>query len=370
MYDASAEFAAALYGGKALAKCEVLTDGQPVAELRFTTGDVSVEAQRSTRRTMNMTFLPDDVVPDEATDLLFPAGNELKVHRGVVRHDGVEELVPLGVYGFDTVAVTEDQGYTIQVSGFDRAEKVRQNVFTESWPITKGTSLSDAISEILANRVPQFPALSMLASTDATTPLVVYGPGQDPWEACQSLATAAGMQLYFDPDGVPTLNSIPVPSHTTAVLTYDLDDPNGTHPMVTLTRELTTGNTYNGVIASGEGTDLVRPLRAERWDDNPTSPFYYLGEYGKKPFFYSSPLLLTEEQCIDAAQAQLSKLSGAVESASWQGIVDPRLEAYDVFWLKRDRIGVDAAFMIDSLTIPLTAEGSMQAVGRTVVGSV
>lgn len=372
MYEASAGFAASLYGGRMKTKCEVLSSGQPIAELTFTSGDVSVEAQRSTRRTLNMTFTPDeDVVPNETTDLLFPAGNELKVYRGLIRSsDGVEELIPLGVFGFNTVTVTEDSGYQIEVSGFDRAETVRQNVFLVSWVVVKGTPLPDAISEILIDRAPNLPALNLKGTTDVTTPLVVYQPGTDPWEAVTSLATAAGLQIYFDPDGVPTLDNIPIPSRSTTVITYDLDDPTGTHPVVTLTRELSTANTYNGVIASGEGTDLVRPLRAEKWDDNPASPFYYLGPYGKKPYFYSSPLLLTAQQCEDAAAAQLAKLSGATESATWQGVVDPRLEAYDVFWLKRDRVGVDTAFMIDSLHIPLTAEGSMSAVGRTVIGAV
>jgi hypothetical protein len=119
------------------------------------------------------------------------------------------------------------------------------------------------------------------------------------------------------------------------------------------------------VVAAGEGTDLVRPLQATAWDADPESPFYYEGPYGKKPFFWSSPLILTLDQAKQAARAKLKKVMGGIEMLTWDIVPDPSLDGYDVVAVKRDRAGVGDNYVIESMQIPLDSTNPMTVSGRT-----
>jgi len=95
-------------------------------------------------------------------------------------------------------------------------------------------------------------------------------------------------------------------------------------------RETKLTETYNGVIATGEGPEIATPVRAEAWDDDPTSPTYRYGLFGQVPYLYSSSLLTTQAKAQAAADAKLAQLLGKSTSLSWSQIVHPGLAPLDV----------------------------------------
>ena len=169
------------------------------------------------------------------------------------------------------------------------------------------------------------------------------------------------MDLYFDENGICRMRPIPDPDLGTPLMTYtDGDDS----VLTSLARSLNTDESYNGVIYTGEGTNLSIGVIGEAWDDNPASPTYRV-TYGEVPLFKSSPTILTVAEAQDAAVAELRKVIGATERISWDQLVNPAHDVYDLVKVTRSESGVDATLMLDSVTIPLSPSATMNAVGRS-----
>jgi hypothetical protein len=122
---------------------------------------------------------------------------------------------------------------------------------------------------------------------------------------------------------------------------------------------------YNGVIATGEGSELAAPVRGEAWDDNPLSPTYRYGPFGQAPYFYSSSLMTTVDQCEEAAAKILAGLLGRVEDLSWASAVHPGLAPYDVVGIE-EADGSITSYVLDAVSIPLDLGGPMIATAREV----
>jgi hypothetical protein len=133
-----------------------------------------------------------------------------------------------------------------------------------------------------------------------------------------------------------------------------------------VSRSTNANTTYNGVVVTGEGTSADTPVRAEAWDDDPTSPTYRYGPFGEVPRFYSSPLITTEAQAQSAAESLLRKVTGVTEGLQWSFVTDPSVQAGDVAHVISSATRVNRIMIIDAVTIPLAVTGAMAAVGRTV----
>jgi hypothetical protein len=368
VYPVTSEFLELARGShRAVSKTEVWSGDQYLQDIDIVSGVVTMDASRSVRSSFNLTVAAEELIPGDTSSLLFPATAELRPYRGVVVN-GYDYYIPLGVFSFDEVTVDSgDDGVVISIAANDLSSKWSKALSTEAVVITKGTSSTDAIAELVSKASGEG-LLDLSAESSYLMPLAVYQPGTDLWGAAVSAAQASGRQLYVDREGHPTLANVPDPEIDNPVLVYDMDYPGA--PVIRFTRTLSTADTYNGVVASGEGTDLVRPLTATAWNTDPNSPYYYLGPYGKKPYFYSSPLLLTLEQCEDAAVAKLRQIDGGTETMTWEALSNPAIDVYDVVYLRRSEAKVSDTFVVESITVPLDATSPMSCAGRNTVAMV
>jgi hypothetical protein len=183
----------------------------------------------------------------------------------------------------------------------------------------------------------------------------------DPWREALKIAESAGMDLYFDENGICRMRPIPNPDLGLPLMTYE----DGSESVLTdLSRSLSSDDTYNGVIFTGEGTNLSIGVLGEAWDENPASPTYRY-TYGETPLFKSSATVLTVAEAEEAARAELRKVIGASEKITWNQLVNPAHDVYDLVKVVRSPSGVDATLMLDSVSIPLAPSGTMNAVGRS-----
>lgn len=341
---------------------EVLSSGSlTYSGLAITSGSVDVDGTASTRRTSKVTVSDPTLVPADGYDLLAPYGNEIRLWRGVEYADGSTELLPLitaGIYEADT------QGGDTLVTAldlYDRSRRISENRWTSPYVIAKGTNYADAIRDLVADRAPS--TTFSFAVTTELTPLIVLGDETDgdPWEDAVKMATAIGMELYFDPYGTCVLEETPDPDTSVADATY-AEGAGAT--ILDVGKKLTREGMYNGVVATGESTSNPSPYRYEVWDDNPASPTYYLGAFGRKPRFYSSPLIHSDAQAEAAARSILTKSLGASEVVDFGAIVQPAHEAYDVVEIAVANAAINDRYLIESFTIPLDAESPMTATTR------
>ena len=168
-----------------------------------------------------------------------------------------------------------------------------------------------------------------------------------------------GYDLNFDGNGVARAQPVPDPATTQAVFDYGEGETN-----LVLNADVsgTLERTYNGVIASGEGTDISTPVRALVWDEDPTSPTYYLSGFGQAPYFYSSPQLTTVNQCEIAASTILARVKGRAQGLTWSSVVNPALEPLDV--VTTTLAGVTSRVVIDQIVTPLRADAESRAQAR------
>jgi hypothetical protein len=61
----------------------------------------------------------------------------------------------------------------------------------------------------------------------------------------------------------------------------------------------------------------------------------------------------------------LKKVIGASEKITWDAIVNPAHDVYDLVKIVRSASGVNSTLMLDAISIPLAATSTMNAIGRS-----
>lgn len=373
-YPVSADFRAYIEGSHkvvVLAQiCDVL--GNVVATLKPLGGSVTIDIDRSVRRdAADMQLIdPDGTLrPNNANDILSPLyGYELRLYRGVEYLNGTQELVPLGVFNWSIATVNESgTGVTISIGQLqDRSIRVSRGRYTQPINVVTATAVEDVLTSILTQAWPDISfAGGALPTTGLTIPACAFGVegDSDPWEDARKLADDQGYRLFFDAVGNCAMSTITGADEVTAVVSYG--STYGNFMVTALNKSWDTSDTFNGVIAVGEGSGLLLPFRSVVWDDDPESPTYYLGSFGKRPRYFSSPTLYTQTQADNAAATQLKKTLGISENVTWSQLVDPSLDVNDGINLYDSELGVNYLYRIDRLTIPLDAGSVMTAEART-----
>ena len=279
--------------------------------------------------------------------------------------DGSEELVPLGVFVLDADLEEAEDG-TVTVSAGDHSRRISRARWTDPYTVPAGTAVGDAIADLLRACWPGCPIGTSLASADkATGAKLAYldGADSDPWKDARALAASAGLDLYFDGEGLAQVRDAPDPESDPVCWTYQAGEEG---VVLGQTRRAMLTQQYNGVIVTAEGSGVARPKRGEAWDEDPDSPTYCYGPMGLVPLFYSSPLLTTQDDVDSAAETMLARVKRPIEQTSFTLLPNPAHEAFDVVEFA-DADGTVRRFMFDVVSIPLDAGGSLTATARETV---
>jgi len=187
---------------------------------------------------------------------------------------------------------------------------------------------------------------------------------EDRFAFLNDLVTAAGKIWYWDYRGILVIKDPPDP----AVPVWDVDFGEF-GVLLSLARHLTREGVYNAVVAVGESAEAQPQVRAVVVDNTPSSPTYWYGTFGKVPRFFSSPLITTTVQAAKAATSLLKKTIGLPYSVDFTSIPNPALEVYDAIRIvypaqSRTRGRKEEIHVLDTMSIPLTADGEMPGTGR------
>lgn len=337
---------------------DILRDRQTIIEGVPLTpgGSVTLDRTRAIRGSCTCTIGGPGYVPTSAFDPLTPFGNEIRIWRGVKLSTG-PELVSLGIFGIGDINV-DDLGGSIAVTGMDRAQQVTEADFESTYVVPAGVNYATAIHDLIDAGVPGL--TYQFDGTDAVTPLLVFSDDStgSRWAAAQQMAASIGCDLYFDGDGVCILTAVPDPLGDTDI---DLHDgPGGV--VVGAPKEWDRAPANNRVIAySSNPAPGVTPPRAVATDDDPTSPTYYFGPFGRKPLHLASEFLTSNAQALTMATAQLRKTLGIAQTLGLSVVPNPALEPGDVASVRRVSLGIDEVDVVDNVVIPLDFSTAMTA---------
>ncbi|MCX4816781.1 DUF5047 domain-containing protein [Streptomyces sp. NBC_01239] len=327
-----------------------LTTGQ-VIDVPHTGGSVTVDRAQAVRRTCTVTVADPTLIPRAPSDQLATYGARLRISRGIDYGDGTQpELVPLGVFRLDSVDGDVNQGpVTLQGKGLEAV--VADDKFTAPYTAT-GTVVS-AIGALIRRSLPTADILSQI--TDIPIGSRAFDIQADPWAGCQEIAAAAGAEVYANADGVFVISTLPDLSTATPVWAIEATE-GGVY--ISATRAMSADKVFNGIRAAGENTaDNVAPVSYLATDDDPGSPTYWNGPFGRRPDFYSSSTLITTAACMNAARLKLAQAKAPNASGDISSLPNPALEPGDVLRITHED-GSRELHQAASFSVPLDTGGS------------
>lgn len=299
-----------------------LTDGR-VLDVPHTGGSVTVDMAQAIRRTCTVTCDDPALIPRVPTDQLATYGAQLRISRGVDYGDGTSELVPLGVFRLDDVDGDVSEG-PVTLQGKDRSIIIADDKFTAPYRVT-GTVVS-AVTELIRRSIPDADIVSQITDTPIGTR--IFDTEADPWAGVQEIAAAAGAECYPNADGVFVITTLPDLLTTDPVWSIEAAEGGA---YIKANRGMKADGVHNGVLARGENTtDNVPPVSALVVDNDPNSPTYWGGPFGRRPKFHSSSTLITTAGCQSAATLLLAKAKAPNAGGDISALPNPALEAGDV----------------------------------------
>jgi hypothetical protein len=344
-------------------------------------GDVTVDRTAAVRRSCKIEVTPfgaagviadatvleqlaETLIPDDASGVFAPYGNQVRLWYGI-EVPGYTNVAlgnnfytwQLGVFRLSSVDISDDGVPRMTVSGFDHSRTISRRKNTIPWLVAAGTNYGDAIIAFCVDRLP---TLTFKPHTvTAVTPQIIVDAESDPWKTVTDWAAAIGSEVFIDRDGEGVIQDEPDPLTDPVVWTYDDGSSNANAILLSTNTGMSDDPGYNGVVLTSESNTLDAPIRVEVWDDDPDSPTFALGPYGKVPYFTTNPLVTDYTQGGIVGNSELLKILGLTESTDFAVIPNPAHEAGDVVRVIRPMSRVDATAVLDSFTIPLAVTDAM-----------
>jgi hypothetical protein len=338
---------------------EVLDGNRNVlaTDLTFLSGSVSADLTSRVARTCTIT-LDESFYPFEPGDLLAPYGNMIRVTRGIEFAEGSRYAWVVFLGRIQQATVTSDGTCTIQAS--DPAVDVIDVKFFDPENSQVGTPVEDEVRRLISDAVP----LASFGTFDTFgVPVQQLTWQLDRGQALDELATSVGAFWYCLADGSFVLRRYPWTVPNPAVVTYS-DGADGSVSAWSSTRSR--NEVFNSLTVSGERLNGDTPVYATAEDDNPASPTYILGNFGRRHQLLRLQTPASQGAAQGAASDNLRRMTALVDSWNWAMTPDAALELGDTVSLnvagRSDIIQVVASY-----TIPLDLSGPMRVSGRSLV---
>lgn len=330
---------------------EIWSRGEFVRDIPIIGGSLDVDETAEVRRHANLTLQDplSSLVPQSASDPLWPRYNEIHLFSGLKYRGGTTEEVPMGKFRISKPKVVDQISkldFTLQL--YDRARAAKRSLLQKPLAIPDGTNVAIAIKSLLQMALPfMTDAMFNFMNTTRTTPLIVLALEADPWAEALKLAESIGAELFFDPDGLAILRPIVDPNTVQPVWDY-----RGDVTFLSNDREIDEEAAYNMWICVGEGPDVTAPFYVSVTDDNPESPTYFDPDdpwATAVPYFVAPGAVKDEAQGIEAVLAARLKSTGFQENVTMSVVANVASDAGDVVAVEREKSKTSGAFVFSKI---------------------
>lgn len=294
------------------------TPGGATQTLPLSSGSVTVDRTQQIRRSGSFAVKGGM----DLYTLLATPGATIRVDTGYSWSGTDRETVPV-LYGpLSSAALPVGDG-TVQFSVADRWQSLAaQEYLTPYAPATTASRLS-VISAAITDA---FPGIT-IRNTASDLGLVATGQA---WtsraDMVAALATDAGAEAYFAPDGAFIIRDLPKITDTPAWLIKT--GPGGT--LKTLTRSKPLDKLYNTVILTPASADPAQTwVQVVAQISDPADP-RHPNRIGVRPYRYTSPTILTSTAAQAVAGQILTKIQGTTETFAVSAMGMSALEGGDI----------------------------------------
>ncbi|WP_432845968.1 DUF5047 domain-containing protein [Amycolatopsis sp. CA-161197] len=326
-------------------------------------GGVDVDSGSQVRRTATLVTDPREW-PGDPTALLTPFGSTCALYRGIVIPGQDEpEWVPLGVFALDKTGRSRsaESRSAVTVKLVDPSQRVAEDRFDAPTQTLPGATYVSEITRFIRGTLGAgYPVIDLTGNTSVAPVMDIE---KERWgDGVEKLADAISAEVFFDQIGQAIIR--PQPTLSDPPVWYARTGRSGN--VLTTDEEWNRDNVYNRWVVTGTRSDGTTPVRAVATDDDPASPTYIGGPFGKKTRYYSTPLITTSDQAEAAAAAFLSKSQGLSCTVDFSLVVNPALDGGDVIELADADLG-RGVHILDSVSIPLTAAGALTTKTRSLL---
>jgi hypothetical protein len=278
---------------------------------------------------------------------------EIRVYSGLSWGES-EYLVPMGRYPVLPPSVSLPSS-AVTVTADDHFSSVISGNFAYGYPFGPGTQYAGRIRDVVALLVEQvqvaeqhvMPVL-VTASSDA---LVTTGLYDDRSKAAFELADAIGAEVFYDRNGVPR-----VQDRVPTVGAPLVDGQGGTVVSIASTEDWSQVYNVVSVTSSNNDTPFYAAVVAITDPGHPA----HQSKIGPRVLRYSSPLLSTQAQGVQAGMSLLAKKSAPALSWSVSCIPDARRSAGDLCLVSTD-LG-DFTAVLQEIKTPLVCGDSGEGI--------
>lgn len=318
-------------------------------------GTVDATLTSRVARTASLNF-PLDLFPDDPSDLLYPAGNYLKIFCGVDGYGGPSYEWPVFYGRINTAALTSQGDFSL--NALDLAGDIADAQFPTPRQSNVDQPVTTQFVELVKQAIPDA-AFGTFDTTYARTPNLVWQVDRS--AACDQLATAANMFWYPLAGGEFVMRTIAWDTDSPSLLTLT-DGDGGT--LATWNYGYTRAGVFNNIYVVGERTDGSTPVYGSASDGDPASPTYVGGKYGVKSQQVSVQAVSSSSQAQQVARSYLRQARALTQTWSVTCVADASLELGDAMTLvghePSGKVRTSTVQVISSFTIPLTSgDGNM-----------
>lgn len=326
-------------------------------------GNLTIDGRRNIWRQGNITLAPysgfDLAVFDSIT-----SSSRLKIQRGIQFLNGTTEWVTIADLTVQSSTRSLGQG-TLSVSAYDPSSCIDDyTLITPYAPIgTNQQALTtvEAIQDLVDIALWETAVWVIDAGIDLTVkpPAGTVFTGSR-WDAVNNLAKGLSGEVYVDAAGLWHLHKI----QTADWVSCETVATGVGGVIVDGTTSKDRRDVFNGVPLRWEGPNAGGMVFMV--DNDPLSPTYWNGPFGRKPSSEQRVDTVTSEaQAIEAAKALLAQFKGFTASVKYQSLHNPLLEPNDVVEVIVPDYALHQLHVIDSITYDLT-QGSMSVDSRAV----
>lgn len=256
---------------------------------------------------------------------------------------------------------------TIKITGRDYTKKLIGAKFLNATTFKAGTPVDTVIQAIASNGgITKFllGATGFLLDADMT-----FDRASERWKAISDIATASGVEVFFDGQGYLVSRPFrdPATSPANLVLSAGLN-------LVSYNKSSNDGRIANYVVVTGENPDDLSSgifFQATAINTEPTSPTR-VALLGERHYFYTSALFVSTLQCQTTADNFLKVMGLEEYEFSFESLVFPWAEAGEILLVVDPESDVDdpGRYLLTSFSLPLGL-GPMGGTARrvSIVGS-
>lgn len=334
-------------------RCAIVDpDGVEVADLPAIGGSVDFDGESAEQWACSLTVAGSEWVAREVTDPLDPrSGLRCLIYWRMKASGAWGEAwveVPVGAYWLEDPRIRDDgTGPVTTVTGRDALAILRRGGYGSQTVSVGGLTVPAALTAIIQALSITTP-VRIDSTSSVTLPDTYELGGRDPLDDLVDIAAQAGLIVRSDREGAIIAGPAPEPWHVRA------DWQEGPLcPVMDLSREVGTSQMVNSVTVVSTSPEVDPPVVATIEDDDPTSPTYVGGPWGRRGLTHKTDAVATTEGAQGLARSILDGRRRPTEAVEVQVPGRGDLGFRDLVHLRRDASGVGGMFRVSGWRLPI-----------------